>query len=131
MTYQQISLVQKSMQEMIPMAKEAGELFYRRLFEIAPELRPMFKTDIPQQSRKLMTVLIHIIANLDQLDILEEELKDLGQKHLDYQVESEHYDILEEALLWTFEKKLEKSWNEELKEAWQSAYQKISAAMMV
>ena len=39
-----------------------GSLFYNRLFEIAPEVKPMFsRTTLPEQSKKLLTMLSYII----------------------------------------------------------------------
>ena len=50
-----------------------GELFYNRLFEIAPQVRHLFHSPMPEQSRKLLSMLQYIISKLDKLeDILEE-----------------------------------------------------------
>ena len=38
-------------------AKRAAGMFYGRLFEIAPEVRPLFKGDMAEQGRKLMATL--------------------------------------------------------------------------
>ena len=56
MTPDQIELVQTSFNKVAPAADEAGMLFYRRLFEIAPETRMLFADDISEQSGKLMTI---------------------------------------------------------------------------
>ena len=43
MNNKQIGLVQQSYEKLIPISLEAGELFYRNLFELDPSLRAMFK----------------------------------------------------------------------------------------
>ncbi len=44
-------LIQASFQKVLPIADVAAELFYNRLFEIDPSLRPMFRGDMAQQAR--------------------------------------------------------------------------------
>ena len=46
MTPQQIELVQTSFKKVVPIAGTAADLFYDRLFEIAPEVRSMFPQDL-------------------------------------------------------------------------------------
>lgn len=57
MTPEQISLVQQSFEHVEPIADTAAELFYGRLFEIAPEVEPLFGDDMVEQGRKLMSTL--------------------------------------------------------------------------
>ena len=54
MTPQQIALVQTSFARVAPIADTAADLFYGRLFEIAPEVRRMFPDDMARQKKKLM-----------------------------------------------------------------------------
>ena len=49
MTPQQIELVQSSFKKVVPIAGTAADLFYNRLFEIAPEVRSMFPQDLSEQ----------------------------------------------------------------------------------
>lgn len=53
---------------MVPIAATAAELFYGRLFEIAPEVKPLFKTDLKAQGVKLMKMLGTVVNKLDDLD---------------------------------------------------------------
>ncbi len=68
MTPQQVELVQKSFQKVVPIAATAADLFYNRLFEIAPETRALFPTDMTQQKIKLMAMLGTAVTNLHKLD---------------------------------------------------------------
>lgn len=108
-----------------------GGLFYERLFEIAPEVKPMFsRTPIPEQSKKLLTMLSYVIAKLDRLDEIMDEVKKLAQRHSNYGVKESHYSAVGSALLWTLEKGLGSHWNEELKTAWTEVYTILSGAMI-
>ena len=53
MTPHQITLVQTSFAKVVPIAATAADLFYRRLFEIAPDVRGMFPDDVAEQKKKL------------------------------------------------------------------------------
>ena len=64
MTPQQIALVQCSFKSVAPIASKAADLFYNRLFEIAPEVRQLFPTDLSGQKVKLMGMLATAINNL-------------------------------------------------------------------
>ncbi len=108
-----------------------GGLFYERLFEIAPEVKPMFsRTSLPEQSKKLLTMLSYVIANLDCLDEIMDEVIKLAQRHSNYGVKESHYSAVGAALLWTLEKGLGSQWNEELKTAWTEVYTILAGAMI-
>jgi hypothetical protein len=47
----QRKLVQSTFAAIVPIADDAAMLFYQRLFEIAPELRPMFRGDMTEQRK--------------------------------------------------------------------------------
>lgn len=112
-------------------AEMVGELFYNKLFEIAPEVMPMFgKANMPEQSRKLISMLAFIINRLEKLDTIIEEVAKLAKMHLKYGVKPYHYQPVGEALLWTLEEGLGKNWNSELSSAWSLCYATLSGAMI-
>ncbi len=51
MTPNQISLVQKSWQKVLPIAPQAAEIFYTTLFEMDPSLKALFPSDITEQGK--------------------------------------------------------------------------------
>jgi hemoglobin-like flavoprotein len=132
MNTKQIVLVQDSfaLVAKIP-AETVGELFYNQLFEISPEVRQLFsKTAMPEQSRKLISMLGYIVGKLDKLESIIEEVARLAQRHVKYGVTPQQYQPVGEALLWTLEKGLGTNWNEELSEAWTLCYITLSGAMI-
>lgn len=132
MTTKNIELVKNSWASVATMDMETvGGLFYNRLFEIAPEVKPMFnKTALPEQSKKLLTMLSYVIAKLDKLEDIIDEVTKLAQRHAGYGVQEEHYTAVGTSLLWTLEQGLGTQWNKELKAAWTEVYTVLSEAMI-
>jgi nitric oxide dioxygenase len=130
MTPSQIELVQSSFAKVAPIADTAAELFYGRLFEIAPEVRPLFKSDMTEQGRKLMTTLGVVTNGLKNLDAILPAARSLAVKHVSYGVRAEHYQPVGEALIWTLEQGLGPDFTPEVRDAWLSAYTTLSGAMI-
>jgi hemoglobin-like flavoprotein len=129
MTPQQVKLIKESFAKVAPISEQAAGLFYGRLFEIAPEVRPLFKGDITEQGRKLMATIGFAVASLDKLPELVPVVQDLGRRHAGYGVRDEHYDIVAQALLWTLDKGLGSAFTSEVKEAWVAVYSVLADTM--
>src|SRR3546814_3776176 len=97
-------------------------LFYTRLFETAPEVKPLFKGDIKEQGRKLMATIGLAVSSLDRLPQLVPVVQDLGRKHAGYGVRDDHYDAVGAALLWTLEQGLGPDFTPETRTAWTEGY---------
>ena len=108
-----------------------GGLFYNRLFEIMPSVKPMFsRTPMPEQSKKLLTMLSYVIGKLDKLDEIMDEVTKLARRHTQYGVRDEHYTAVGAALLWTLKQGLGELWNAALEAAWTEIYGILAGAMM-
>ena len=129
MTSTQIELVQASFKLVQPIAGEAAGLFYNRLFEIDPSLRPMFRGDIEEQGRKLMQMLGVAVASLQRLEQILPAVEELGRRHARYGVRDQHYATVATALLWTLEKGLGEAFTPEVRDAWVAMYGVVTAAM--
>jgi hemoglobin-like flavoprotein len=129
MTPDQISLVQTSFQKVVPIAGPAADLFYDRLFETAPHLRPLFPTDMTEQKKKLMGMLATAVTNLHKLETILPAVRALGQRHKGYGVTAEHYAPVGAALLWTLEKGLGPDFTPDTKTAWTEAYTALAGVM--
>ena len=64
MTPAKVQLVQDSFRKVVPIADAAADLFYDRLFIIAPHVRSLFPQDLSEQKKKLMQMLATAVANL-------------------------------------------------------------------
>lgn len=108
----------------------AGEMFYFRLFKIAPGTRRLFKGDMKDQRMKLMTTLDFIVDHLDQLDALVPEAIQLAARHVKYGVSPEQYAPVGEALIWTVQQVLGPAFTDEDRQAWERAYDSLTGAMI-
>ena len=123
-------LVQQSFAQVVPIADIAAQLFYDRLFQLDATLRPLFKSDIQQQQKKLMQTLEVAVSRLDNLDVLIPVLQKLAVRHIDYGVRDEHYATVGDALLWTLEQGLGDAYTDDVRAAWVAVYGVISTVMM-
>ncbi|MRI33092.1 hemin receptor [Endozoicomonas sp. OPT23] len=130
LTEKQIQLVTDSWSKVAPISQQAAELFYNRLFELDPALRPLFKGNISEQGAKLMKTLGVAVASLTNLEALVPVLKTMGKQHEEYGVEASHYQTVAEALLWTLEQGLGDDFTEEVKEAWTATYVIVADTML-
>jgi hemoglobin-like flavoprotein len=130
MTTQQIMLIQQSFERLRPIAQQAGELFYQNLFELAPQVRVMFKTPVAEQAGKLMYTLAYMVNHLHTPETILDDVRKLAIRHIEYGATPEHYHVVGAALLKTLEQGLGEHWNHALKEAWSMAYTMIAEAMI-
>jgi hemoglobin-like flavoprotein len=122
-------LVQESFTRVLPIAALAADIFYGRLFQLAPALRPLFSADLEDQGHKLMKMLAYCVGALDDLPVLIPALQDLGRRHGTYGVAEAHYDTVGEALLWTLARGLGDAFTPEVQEAWTELYRVMAATM--
>ena len=121
-TEQQITLVQSSFKQVVPIADVAAELFYGRLFELDPALQPLFRGDMKEQGRKLMQMLSVAVNVLKSLEKIVPAVQDLGRRHVAYGVREQDYQTVGAALLWTLEQGLGSEFTPDVKEAWTAVY---------
>ncbi len=129
MTPQDKQLVRETFALVHPIADQAAALFYNRLFDIAPQTRHLFQSDMEEQGKKLMQTLGVAVAHLDKLDELLPKVQQLGQRHAGYGVQPADYDIVASALLWTLEQGLGAAFTPDVKQAWATVYTVLANAM--
>ncbi|MGY9004770.1 MAG: methyl-accepting chemotaxis protein [Alphaproteobacteria bacterium] len=123
-------LVQKTFKMVEPIAETAADLFYTHLFELDPSLRALFKGDMVEQGKKLMTTLKIAVDGLDDLDRLVPVVRVLGLRHLESGVKEAHYATVGAALLWTLEQGLGDAYTPAVKNAWANVYGVLSETMI-
>ena len=130
MTEEEKQLVKSSWAKVLPIADTAASLFYGKLFELDPSLKPLFKGDIKEQGAKLMKTIGLAVNSLDRLDQVVPVVKALGKKHKDYGVLPSHYDTVASALLDTLAKGLGDGFTPDTKVAWTKTYGVLSTTMI-
>jgi len=95
----QVNLIRDSFVQILLDSDAAARLFYDRLFELAPDTRPLFQNDMAEQGRHLISALAKIVTGLSSLDVMLPGLCKLAERHVDYGVEDRHYAVAGNALL--------------------------------
>ena len=131
MTPQQKQLVQESFKKVAPIAPLAADLFYARLFELDPELRLLFKSDMKRQGMTLMTMLASAVRGLDNPDALVPVLKTLGRRHVVYGVKESHYGTVGQALLDTLAHAMGPEFDDEMRAAWTAVFSLMASVMQM
>jgi hemoglobin-like flavoprotein len=129
LTAHDIALVRASFARVVPIADTAADIFYDRLFTVAPRLRQMFPADLRAQKRKLMQMIASAVDGLDNLDALVPAVKALGARHAVYGVTASHYGTVGAALIWTLERGLGEAFTPDVRSAWAKVYGLIAATM--
>src|SRR3984885_12576917 len=130
MTPDQVKAIQESFAEVVPISEQAAASFYGRLFEIAPEVKPLFRGDLEEQGRKLMAMLAAVVNGLGNLETILPAASALAKRHIDYGVKAAAYETVGTALLCTLERVLGPQWTPELARAWTEAYTVLSGFMI-
>lgn len=130
MTPDQIVLLRRSIDGLRPHSEQAAALFYGRLFEMLPEVRPLFTEDMVEQGRKLMRTLVAVMNGIDDMRSLRPAVERLGQRHLQYGVRQEHYEPVGVALIWALEQGLGDAFTPDTRSAWLKAYDVLTQIML-
>jgi hemoglobin-like flavoprotein len=130
MTPAEIALIRGSFNKVRPISVQAAELFYGRLFEVAPGVRALFKGDMAEQGAKLMATIGMVVASLDRLEKVLPAVQELAKRHVGYGALPAHYAVVGECLLWTLGQGLGAEFTADTNAAWTKAYGVLSSAMI-
>jgi hemoglobin-like flavoprotein len=130
MTPDQVKLVQQSFARVVPISEDAAVLFYDRLFEVAPSVKPLFPADMTEQRKKLMSTLAVVVNGLGNLETVLPAASALAKRHIGYGAKPEHYPVVGAALLWTLQQGLGDHWTPAVADAWTAAYGTLSGFMI-
>ncbi len=128
-TFRQIELVQSTFAEVAKIKEAAADLFYGRLFEMDPALKPLFSGDMKAQGKALMGMIATAVAGLNKLDTIVPAVQDLGVRHAGYGVKDKDYDTVAGALLWTLEQGLGDLYTPDVADAWTAVYTVLATTM--
>lgn len=127
----QVELLEQSFEKIKPQANEFVSSFYNNLFTDYPAAKPLFAhANMAEQSNKLLASLVFVVENLRKPGALTGALQGLGARHVKYGALPEHYPLVGNTLLKTFEQYLGPDWTPETKGAWVDAYGVITEVML-
>ena len=126
----QIDLLRESLRVMHQRRDLVADIFYERLFEIDPGLRPLFVEDIETQTEKVLFAFGAVVAQIHDLDVCREMTDELARRHVDYGVRPTDYASVGAAVMQTLSEVFEDGFTPELSAAWREAYDCIADAMI-
>jgi nitric oxide dioxygenase len=110
---------------------ELVDVFYERLFAVAPSVRPLFAhTDLKRQKGMLLAALVLLRRSLRDLESVTPKLRDLGARHVRYGALPEHYPVVGEVLIASMAEIAGDAWTVEYELAWTEAFAVVSGAML-
>ena len=124
-----IELIQKTWEQVLPIADNAAQPFYNCPFELDLSLRSMFShTDMAEQRKKVMQMITVAVRGLGRLEEPRPAAA-LGHRDVGYGVQDHHYDAVSAALIWTLEQALGDAFTPEARESWTSTYTTLADSM--
>ena len=130
MTADDLRLLRKSFTLVEATGHVGALIFYQRLFSVAPAVRPLFRTEIEVQSKKLMKTLTAVLGLAEKPEQFRETLEELGARHVEYGAKPEHYPIVVETLLYMLERVLRDSFTPKVQELWKGLLDTIAGMML-
>ena len=126
-----IDALEASFDRVAPRGDELVDVFYGRLFAVAPAVRPLFAgTDLKRQKGMLLAALVLVRKSLRDLEAITPRLRDLGARHIRYGALPEHYLLVGQVLIASMAEIAGDEWTGEYELAWAEAYAVVSGAML-
>ena len=126
-----INALETSFDHIAARGDELVDVFYGRLFEAAPAVRPLFAgTDLKRQKGMLLAALVLLRRSLRDLDSVTPALRDLGARHVRYGAQPEHYPVVGEVLIASMAEIAGGAWTLEYELAWTEAFAVVAGAML-
>ena len=115
---------------MVPITDHAAAEFYKRLFDLAPDTKPLFRNDMAEQGRKLFLTLATVVDALDRLDTIVPVARELAIRHVAYGARERHYAAVGSAMIETLRAGLGPSFDSATETAWTAAYAVLADTML-
>ena len=125
-----VDALETSFDLVAPRGDDLMDVFYARLFEAAPAVKPLFAgTDLRKQKIMLLRVLGLLRRSLRDLDPIVPILHDLGARHVAYGAQPEHYPVVGAVLIASMAEVAGDEWRPEYERAWAAAFDIVAGAM--
>lgn len=106
-------------------AEALTRLFYKRMFEANPEVRPFFNPahqEAGTQQRALAGAIVAYATHIEDLGKLTEAVDLIAHKHVSLGVKADHYPIVGQNLIAAIQELLGDAATDEIVDAWTKAY---------
>ena len=125
-----VFLVQTSFDQLAGQAMPFAQAFYDELFDIHPAAIPLFEhTDMGRQQKMLVDTLALAVRGLDDFEKIQQAVRELGERHVDYGASLRDYKFVGQALIGTIERFLGDAFTPEIELAWREVYSTLVRTM--
>jgi hemoglobin-like flavoprotein len=126
-----IDALETSFDHIAARGDELVDVFYQRLFAVAPGVQPLFAdTDLKRQKGMLLATLVLLRRSLRDLDSVTPKLRDMGARHVRYGARPEHYPVVGEVLIASMAEIAGDAWTLEHELAWTEAFAVVAGVML-
>jgi hemoglobin-like flavoprotein len=125
----QIKLLQNSF-DRLWVSGRVVDLFYDRLFTIAPHTRPLFPADMEAQKLKLTNMVASIVGLVEREDMFISIIESLGRRHVRYGVADTDYAHVHDALMWSLAQAFGREFDDDMRLAWATLYETARGIMI-
>jgi hemoglobin-like flavoprotein len=129
LTAEQKRLIRLSFLRVEPALDLVAQLFFLKLFRLDPSLRKKFDGPIEIQAKKFAAGAKLAMISLGHDDGLAPTLKLLGARHRLMGIRTRHYRTMSRALVWTLERSLDKAFDRDTKDAWNTLLAQFTKVM--
>lgn len=126
-----ITALETSFDQIAVRGDELVDVFYSRLFAVAPGVRPLFAgTDLKRQKGILLATLVLLSRSLRDLDSVVPKLREMGARHVRNGAQPEHYPVVGQVLITSMAQIAGDAWTLEYELAWTEAFAVVAGAML-
>ena len=126
-----LDALETSFDHIAPRGDELMDVFYGRLFAVAPSVKPLFAgTDLKRQKAMLLAALVLLRRSLRDLESVTPALRELGARHVRYGAQPQHYPVVGEVLIASMAEVAGDAWTSEYEQAWTEAFTIVAGAML-
>jgi hemoglobin-like flavoprotein len=130
MTPEQVDLVRHSFDAMWPIRRKLADIFYSRFFELAPDAKRLFPSDMERQHLKLMDSIAAIVGALDKRELFQSIISHTGRQHAQFGARASHFTAFGDALIGGLETQFGPAFTPQVKDAWIALYQDVASEML-
>ena len=123
--------LQASLNVMLKDEVKFAQIFYDKVFALAPFVRALFRNNMTDQGRLLTHMLGGIVYSFSRPEHLKKGLVKLGKSHVHYGVKAEFYPVVKQAMIETIDEVLAGNKTEKTIEAWNKALDFVIDTMKV
>ena len=104
--------------------------FYNRFFEIAPDAKRLFPSNMERLYLILMDTIAAIVGALDNRALFESIIGHTARHHERFGVTLSQLIAFGDALIWSLEQQFGTAFTPELREAWIALYEEVQTEMI-